>query len=110
MSSENKNAENNNFFEKFGLEVGHGEVKVGETYPIYGMITKFLDETPGQVLVELNYTIKARMTIPTQEKVELLRERSFEPGIFISTVKSKDDGIVVDCSTVVFGKRQTFDA
>lgn len=104
MSSES------NFFEKFGLEVGQGEVKVGETYPVYGMITKFLDETPGQVLVELNYSIKARMTIPTQEKVELLRERAFEPGIFISTIKSKDGGITVDCSTVVFGKKQGFDA
>lgn len=99
-----------NFFEKFGLEVGQGEVKVGETYPIYGMITKFIDETPGQVVVELNYSIRARMTIPTKDKVELLRERAFEPGIFISTIKSKDEGIVVDCSTVVFGKRQHHDA
>jgi len=99
-----------NFLEKFGLEVGEGEVVVGQTYPIYGMITKFLDETPGQVVVELNYSIKAKMSIPTAEKVELLRERSFEPGIFISTVKSKDGGVVVDCSTVVFGKRQNHDA
>ena len=36
-----------NFFEKFGLEVATGEVEVGQTYPIYGMITKVLDETPG---------------------------------------------------------------
>jgi hypothetical protein len=99
-----------NFLEKFGLEVGEGEVVVGQTYPIYGMITKFLDETPGQVVVELNYSIQAKMSIPTAEKVELLRERSFEPGIFISTVKSKDGGVVVDCSTVVFGKRQNHDA
>lgn len=99
-----------NFFEKFGLEIGQGEVKVGETYPIYGMITKFLDDTPGQVLVEINYSIKARMSIPTEEKVETLRERTFEPGIFISTIKSKEDGITVDCSTVVFGRRQSFDA
>lgn len=99
-----------NFLEKFGLEIGQGEVVIGQTYPIYGMITKFIDETPGQVVVELNYSITAKMSIPTQEKVELLRERSFEPGIFISTVKSKEDGVVVDCSTVVFGKRQTHDA
>ncbi|RMD86249.1 MAG: hypothetical protein D6808_03745 [Candidatus Dadabacteria bacterium] len=100
-----------NFFEKFGLEVGQGEVKVGETYPIYGMITKFISDTPGKVEVEINYSIKARMAIPSEKKVELLRERAFEPGIFISTVRSKDEnGIVVDCSTVVFGKRQGFDA
>jgi hypothetical protein len=99
-----------NFLEKFGLEIGQGEVTVGQTYPIYGMITKFIDETPGNVIVELNYSITAKMTIPSQDKVELLKERSFEPGIFISTVKSKDDGVVVECSTVVFGKRQNHDA
>ncbi len=99
-----------NFFEKFGLEVGAGEVEVGETYPIYGMITKFINELPGKVLVELNYSIRATMIIPDQTKVELLRERAFEPGIFISTVTSKAEGIAVDCSTVVFGRKQQFDA
>jgi len=99
-----------NFFEKFGLEVTSGEVEVGQTYPIYGMITKILDETPGKVLVEINFSIKANMAIPEQEKIELLKERAFEPGIFVSTVTSKDNGIAVDCSTVVFGRRQTYNA
>ena len=99
-----------NFFEKFGLEVTSGEVEIGQTYPIYGMITKILDETPGSVLVEINFSIKAHMSIPEQAKVDLLKERSFEPGIFVSTVKSKDSGLEVDCSTVVFGKRQQFNA
>ncbi len=99
-----------NFLEKFGLEIGQGEVVIGQTYPIYGMITKFIDETPGNVVVEINYSITAKMTIPSQDKVDLLKERSFEPGIFISTVKAKDDGVVVECSTVVFGKRQNHDA
>jgi hypothetical protein len=97
-----------NFFEKFGLEVANGEVEVGKTYPIYGMITKILNETPGEVLVEINFSIKAKMSIPTQEKVEILKRRAFEPGIFISTVKTKDEdgSIFVDCQTVVFGKEQ----
>lgn len=100
-----------NFFEKFGLEVASGEVEIGNTYPIYGMITKLLDETPGKVVVELNFSIKATMSIPEQEKVELLKQRAFEPGIFVSTVRTKDsDGISVDCSTVVFGKRQQYQA
>jgi len=106
MSDQNES----NFLEKFGLEVCSGEVEIGETYPIYGMITKFLEELPGRVLVELNYSIRATMTIPDNTKVELLRERAFEPGIFISTVTSKQDGIAVDCTTVVFGRRQKFDA
>lgn len=104
------NSKELNFFEKFGLEVSSGEVEIGQTYPIYGMITKVLDETPGNVIVEINFSIRASMAIPDIEKINLLKERAFEPGIFVSTVKSKESGIVVDCSTVVFGKRQAFHA
>jgi hypothetical protein len=104
--------ENNesNFFEKYGLEVTAGEVEVGRSYPIYGMITKIIDDTPGNVIVELNFSIRASMSIPDPEKVELLKQRAFEPGIFVSTVRSKEGGVVVDCSTVVFGKRQNYQA
>lgn len=106
---ENENKEN--FFEKFGLEVTTGDVEVGQTYPIYGMITKFISEAPGKVIVELNFSIQATMSIPEDSKVNILKERAFEPGIFVSTVTSKDDkGIAVDCSTVVFGKRQEYSA
>lgn len=107
MENENKDV---NFFEKFGLEVTSGDVEIGQTYPIYGMITKLIDDTPGNVIVEINFSIRANMAIPDQEKVELLKQRAFEPGIFVSTVKSKDSGIHVDCSTVVFGRRQQFNA
>lgn len=103
-------SEGENFFDKFGLEVSNGEVEIGKTYPIYGMITSLLDETPGKVVVEINYSIRANMAVPDKSKVELLKERAFEPGIFVSTVTSKEDGIAVDCSTVVFGKRQNFQA
>ncbi|MCB0320373.1 MAG: hypothetical protein KDD60_05550 [Bdellovibrionales bacterium] len=99
-----------NFFEKFGLEVASGEVEVGQTYPIYGMITKLVDETPGNVVAELNFSIRANMIIPDEKKINLLKERAFEPGIFVSTVRSKDGGIEVDCSTVVFGRKQGFHA
>ena len=99
-----------NFFEKFGLEVAAGEVEVGRTYPIYGMITKLLSEEPGSVLVEINFSIKAHMSIPDQDKIELLKERAFEPGIFVSKILSKENGVTVDCSTVVFGRRQQFSA
>jgi len=107
MENENKDQ---NFFEKLGCEVQFGEVEVGTTYPIYGMITKVLDETPGHVIVELNFSIRATMAIPQNDQIELLKERAFEPGIFVSTVKTKDPVIEVDCSTVVFGKRQSFNA
>ena len=100
-----------NFFEKFGLEVTIGDVEIGQTYPIYGMITKVLSETIGSVIVEINFSIKATMTVPDALKIELLKERAFEPGIFVATVTSKNDaGLSVDCSTVVFGKRQDYAA
>ncbi len=107
MESENKDP---NFFEKFGYEVKFGEVEVGTTYPLYGMITKILDDTPGHVVVEINFAITANMTIPDMDKIELLKQRAFEPGIFVSTVVHKGPKIEVDCSTVVFGKKQTFNA
>ncbi|NMC62935.1 MAG: hypothetical protein GYA55_07175 [SAR324 cluster bacterium] len=110
MESKGQLEKKENFFEKFGLEVTSGEVEVGQTYPIYGMITKIISEEPGDVQVEINFSIIASMAIPDLAKIELLKERAFEPGIFVSTVKSKETGIKVDCSTVVFGKRQHFNA
>jgi hypothetical protein len=104
----NNESKTQNFFEKFGCEVQFGDVEVGTTYPLYGMITKILDDTPGHVVVEINFSIEATMTIPDAAKVELLKERAFEPGIFVSTVTGKDPKISVDCSTVVFGKKQAY--
>jgi hypothetical protein len=113
MSSESngeRSGNEANFFEKFGLEVTSGEVEIGQTYPIYGMITKIISELPGAVEVELNFSIRAKMAIPEAEKIEVLKQRAFEPGIFVSTVTSKKNGVYVDCSTVVFGRRQTYNA
>jgi hypothetical protein len=104
------NTKEQNFFEKFGLEVTSGEVEIGKTYPIYGMITKVISAEPGAVIVEINFHIEATMSIPEDDKIELIRQRAFEPGIFVSTVVSKDDGIKVRCNTVVFGRRNQFDA
>jgi hypothetical protein len=101
---------NENFFDKFGLEVTAGVVEQGKTYPIYGMITKFYNDTPGEVEVELNFKIRAKMTIPDASKVETLKQRSFEPGIFVGTVVSNDEELIVDCSTVIFGKKVNYQA
>lgn len=97
-------------FDELGLEVVHGDVQVGETYPIFGMITKLLNETPGQVVAEINYNIIAKMNIPDQERLEIIKERAFEAGIFVSKVESKDPEIVVDCKTIVFGRKQGYHA
>ena len=81
------------------------EVVEGETYPLYGMITKIIDETPKKVKVEINHSIHAVMHIPEPDKIRLLKERAFEPGIFVAKVITKEPTIIVEVSTVVFGKR-----
>lgn len=85
--------------------IKEGEVVEGETYPLYGMITKFIDETPNNVVVEINHYIKAVMQIPEIKNINLLKERSFDPGIFVAKIISKYPVMVVEVSTVVFGKR-----
>ena len=99
-----------NLFEELGLEVAHGEVEVGKTYPIFGMITRLIDDTPGSVVAEINYNIVAKMNIPDEERLEILRERAFEAGIFVSTVTEIDPTVKVDCRTVVFGRKQAYHA
>jgi hypothetical protein len=95
------------FFEKNGLEIEYGEVVVGETYPIYGMITNVISDEPGFVEVEINFTIKAKLNIE-EDNFRIIKSRAFEAGVFVSKIKSIDEttGIItVDCSTVVFGKQ-----
>jgi hypothetical protein len=110
MSLEKTLESDKNLFEEFGLEVKQGEVEVGGTYPIFGMITKILDDTPGNVIVELNFGIVAKMTVGDSAKVEVLKERCFETGIFVSTITRKEPSIEAECRLVVFGKRQSFNA
>ncbi len=96
-----------NLLEEYGLEVTAGEVEEGKTYPIFGMVTKILNDIPGEVEVELNFSIIAKMNLPTPAKVELLKKRAFEPGIFLSKILTKSDTMIVDCQTVIFGKQLT---
>ena len=98
------------FFQELGLEVTHGDVEVGKTYPIFGMITKLIDDEPGHFVSQINYNIISTMNIPDREKVEVLKERAFEAGIFFSTVTSKAPQISVDCQTVIFGRKQGYNA
>jgi len=99
-----------NLFEELGLSVAHGPVEVGSTYPIFGMITKLTNETPGSVVVEINHNITARMNVTEESRVELLRKRAFETGIFISKVTSVEPDLVVECQAVIFGKNQAYNA
>lgn len=94
------------FFDKMGLVLRHQEVEVGNTYPIFGMITAISDETPGGVVAELNHSIVVRLNLSEGEHVDLLKKRAFETGIFIAKVLSTEPRLEVECSTVIFGRSQ----
>ncbi len=89
------------------FKIQNKDVEVGNTYPIYGMITKFLGQSDDELEVEINFSIKAKMIVPDEDNIEILKKRSFEPGVFISEVTSKENGIHVKCNTVVFGKQKS---
>lgn len=94
----------------YNCEVSFGNVEVGQSYPIYGAITKFIDERPGVVLIEVNYSILARLYITDVGHIESLKERAFEPAIFVSKVVSKEPQVTIECSTIVFGQKSNFSA
>ena len=100
------NTEQENTHTEASFEVAMGEVEVGRVYPVFGAITKFLDETPGNVIVELNFNIKMHMNITEASKVEILKERAFESGIFVAKAVSTEPMVEMLCHTVIFGRKQ----
>lgn len=96
--------------DELGLKITKGEVEVGGTYPIFGMITSIEDCGEGNIIAEINHSIKAKMIISDLSRVDLLKSRAFETGIFVSKVISKDPVVEVECQAVVFGKSQSFNA
>lgn len=90
--------------------VTRGHVEVGKTYPIFGMITNVIQDSPGNVIVELNNAIEAVMKVSSVEKISLLKERAFEAGVFVSRVLEVEPKIKVACQTVLFGQSQSHHA
>lgn len=92
------------------FEVKAGNVTVGETYPLYGMITKFLDDRPGSVIVEINYSTVAELSITDPQMIERLKKRAFDAAIFVSKVLTSSPTVRVSCSTIIFGKQSDYSA
>ena len=107
---ESEKSPDTNLFEQLGLEVVQGTVEVGQTYPIFGAITRFLAESQGKIVAELNYHMHITMNVPDSERLELLKEHCFESGIFIARVLAKEPIIELECQTVIFGKKQGYHA
>jgi len=91
-----------------GVNLVYGDVELGKTYPLYGSITKFIDDRPGRVVAELNHgqTI-VEFTLEDPKSIEQLKQRAFDVGIFVCDVVQVTPQIRARCSTVVFGKRNT---
>ena len=110
-------------FEDEGLEVKSVEVEVGKSYPLFGMITSILDKTLDNFTAVINYNIKLRINVQTQEHLTLITDRIFESGIFVAEITkqnplSDDSEVLIKnpetvklfpyegvCTTVIYGKR-----
>lgn len=92
------------------MEISQREVEVGATYPIFGMITAIEQHESGDIYAQINYNIRAKLNQLDHSKLEFLRERAFESGIFVSTVTAKGAKIEVDCKTIIFGHKQAYNA
>ena len=104
MDDTPNNKQPNSLFDSLGLEVKYGDVEVGHTYPIYGMITEIISDIPGNAVAIINYNIEVKMNVEDANKLNLLKNKSFEPGIFVCTINQVKPSIKGDCTTVVFGK------
>jgi hypothetical protein len=111
MSASNQNGiKQNDFFDEFGLQLAPGNIERGSTYPLYGMITKIVDETPGSVAIEINRSIILQLAVRDEKGIETLKERIFESGIFVSKILETEPVVIAQCETVIFGKRQALAA
>ena len=84
-------------------------------YPIYGLITKILDDSPNNLWVELNYHMKVKINLleDQQEKLDIILQRVFEVGIFILQFTKKYEDLPenkylleAECSCIIFGKQE----
>lgn len=97
--------ETENLFENLGLSLKfEDDVRLGETYPIYGAITKILNDTPGNMVVLLNDNVEATLNIVDLDKINLIKNRAFDSGIFVCMITETTPRIKAECSTIVFGK------
>jgi hypothetical protein len=77
------------------------------------MVTNILSEDPEHpsgVMIEINRNITAKIRLCDTTKLQMLKERAFETGIFISTIVAKKPSILVECETIIFGRPQAHQA
>lgn len=97
------------------------EIAAQQDYPVYGMVTNILNEDLNNFLVELNYSIKAKVIFDVEvdddvniRKRNMIMKNAFEPAIYILEFTKIDLHGTVDkenrqypieaiCHGIVFG-------
>lgn len=92
--------------QKFPFEFKMATPEIGKTYPIYGMITEIISEQP--LIIIINDSIEGTCVVEDPEKINLVKSRAFEPGIFVTKIENQlEDGMYIGTvETIVFGKKQ----
>ena len=104
MVMDDKTQNKKDLFTDLGLSLEYRDVEVGQLYPIYGAITKFISDEPGNIVVMINDQIEATLNVIDDDKIGVLKQRTFDSGIFLCTITEKGLTIKADCTTVIFGK------
>lgn len=69
------------------------EPKIGQTYPLVGVITKIISEEPEDLVFEINYNIHIHVHGNKENYFDTIKSRLFESGIFIAEIVDLKDGI-----------------
>lgn len=101
---------NEDLFSELGLAISEGKIEIGKVYPIFGMITEILDCSGTDVIVQINHQINARLKIKSAQRLEVLKQKAFESGIFVAKILELEPQIKVECQAVIFGRTQAFNA
>lgn len=83
-------------------KIEHREVEIGKTYPLYGYITKIIDDTFENFTVEINNGISLKCTFTAGDCRAQIKERAFEPGIFVARITGLNP-VKGECGSMVFG-------
>lgn len=78
-------------------------LELNKQYPVYGMITSLLIEEVNKeeevYWAIINYNIKARLNCTELEKLNIIKSRIYDVGIFVLTVeKINSDADLDQCS------------
>lgn len=77
----------------------------GQTYTINGSITNILDESDiNNIKCEINHNIIAHIIGGSEDQLEFLKLRTFDPCILNVTIQELYPRIVVKCNAIVFSK------